>query len=534
AKRYEHGFSSTTPFETRVTLLYLANIWTFKSFCKARVEMKMRQPNETFIEIPREPFCPFLMQVAINTFAVPLGLSSQAHLWGSLSRSLLMTSALGVHAGLLDTVQWFFWALSLVLLIVVTLLYMAKVALYRDAVKREWAHPVQSSYGTIPILTALTLIAGEPRTIREALHPGTEVTFPVFIFCICVLLYLEMTLYGRWLFDQATSLEKANPAYQIAVVGNFLLASLGTKVSGSNGVETACAEISLMFFAVGILYQLTVFMAIQQSSARNIALPPPRAVGVNPNAPGVLEAEAGPEGGMKGSRSPSSTGSIMHMTGTLSEGHVEVKGSAEDIEAGTAAETTAVRLNGPQDRMALETNAGEGIGTRPREVGVMEMVEFTSGGSGIEGRIGADYTSPPAFSVSNYRSISVSTAGITEETPSEDGGQGDEECGRTDRKVRGERNVLPTTTTSSFDLSRQSSTLPEAGLSADPSLGGALIDVKLNPIYFLFVAPPAAASIAWSRLSGDFDVIAKSFFFTSGFLYVLIAIFNLNFLRKAP
>ena len=168
------------------------------------------------------------------------------------------------------------------------------------------------------------------------------------------------------------------------------------------------------------------------------------------------------------------------------------------------------------------------------KVGVMEMVEFTSGGSGIEGRIGADYTSPPAFSVSNYRSISVSTAGITEETPSEDGGQGDEECGRTDRKVRGERNVLPTTTTSSFDLSRQSSTLPEAGLSADPSLGGALIDVKLNPIYFLFVAPPAAASIAWSRLSGDFDVIAKSFFFTSGFLYVLIAIFNLNFLRKAP
>ena len=38
-----------------------------------------------------------------------------------------MASALGVHAGLLDTVQWFFWALSLVLLIVVTLLYMAKV-----------------------------------------------------------------------------------------------------------------------------------------------------------------------------------------------------------------------------------------------------------------------------------------------------------------------------------------------------------------------------------------------------------------------
>ena len=165
----------------------------------------------------------------------------------------------------------------------------------------------------------------------------------------------------------------------------------------------------------------------------------------------------------------------------------------------------------------------------------MEMVEFTSGGSRIEGKVGADYTSTPAFSVvSKYRSSSVSTAGITEETLSEDGRQGDEECGRTDREVFGERNVTPTTTISSCYLSRQSSTLPEAGLPAGPSLGGALIGVKLNPIYFLFIAPPAAASIAWSRLSGDFDVVAKSFFFTSGFLYVLIAIFNVNFLRNAP
>lgn len=35
------------------------------------------------------------------------------------------------------------------------------------------------------------------------------------------------------------------------------------QVSGSRGVEIACAEISLAFFAVGILYQLLVFFAIQ-------------------------------------------------------------------------------------------------------------------------------------------------------------------------------------------------------------------------------------------------------------------------------
>ena len=45
------------------------------------------------------------------------------------------------------------------------------------------------------------------------------------------MLYLEMSLYGKWLFDQGTSLKKANPSYQIAVVGNFLLASVGSQVS---------------------------------------------------------------------------------------------------------------------------------------------------------------------------------------------------------------------------------------------------------------------------------------------------------------
>ena len=40
------------------------------------------------------------------------------------------------------------------------------------------------------------------------------------------------------------------------------------QVSGSEGVKTACAEISLLFFAVGILYQLMVFMAIQVISER--------------------------------------------------------------------------------------------------------------------------------------------------------------------------------------------------------------------------------------------------------------------------
>ena len=61
--------------------------------------------------------------------------------------------------------------------------------------------------------------------------------------------------------------------------------------------------------------------------------------------------------------------------------------------------------------------------------------------------------------------------------------------------------------------------------------GGALIGKKLHPIYFLFVAPPSAAAIAWSSISGEFDNLSKSLFFISGFLYMFLALFNSSFLR---
>ena len=64
--------------------------------------------------------------------------------------------------------------------------------------------------------------------------------------------------------------------------------------------------------------------------------------------------------------------------------------------------------------------------------------------------------------------------------------------------------------------------------------GDVLINKKLHPIYFLFVAPPAAASIAWTEIAGEFDHLSKSLFFISGFLYMFLVLFNSSFLRNAP
>lgn len=63
-----------------------------------------------------------------------------------------------------------------------------------------------------------------------ALHPSTTVPLPAFMILSLIVLYLEMASYGTWLFNQTRSLSRANPSYQLAVVGNFVVAGLGPQV----------------------------------------------------------------------------------------------------------------------------------------------------------------------------------------------------------------------------------------------------------------------------------------------------------------
>ncbi|CAN0431701.1 unnamed protein product [Ectocarpus sp. 13 AM-2016] len=60
-----------------------------------------------------------------------------------------------------------------------------------------------------------------------------------------------------------------------------------------------------------------------------------------------------------------------------------------------------------------------------------------------------------------------------------------------------------------------------------------LLSRALHPIYFLFIAPPSAAAIAWTRINGEFDVLSRSLYFIAGFLYMFFVLGNSSFLRTA-
>ncbi|KAK3137880.1 hypothetical protein QOZ80_5AG0361630 [Eleusine coracana subsp. coracana] len=52
----------------------------------------------------------------------------------------------------------------------------------------------------------------------------------------------------------------------------------------------------------------------------------------------------------------------------------------------------------------------------------------------------------------------------------------------------------------------------------------------LHPVFFLFVAAPSVASMAWARLCGDFNTGAKILYFISLFLYMSLVV-RINFFR---
>ncbi|CAL9146279.1 unnamed protein product [Musa hybrid cultivar] len=53
---------------------------------------------------------------------------------------------------------------------------------------------------------------------------------------------------------------------------------------------------------------------------------------------------------------------------------------------------------------------------------------------------------------------------------------------------------------------------------------------ELHPVYSMFIATPAAASIAWSAIYGKFDAMARTFYFIALFLYCSLIV-RINFFR---
>ncbi len=174
-----------------------------------------------------------LQFMPIQLFAIIMGLSGFAIMFAKAYHIL------GVPYWIYTTILFVDTALFLVIFTA----YMFKIVLYTQEVKKEFYHPVKSSFmAAISISFLLLSIA----------FYDYAPTLSILLWCIGTPLQLVFTLIiiKYWIHNDLKVVH-SNPAWFIPIVGNVLVPIIG--------VEAAPMYISLFFFSLGIFFWIVLF-----------------------------------------------------------------------------------------------------------------------------------------------------------------------------------------------------------------------------------------------------------------------------------
>ena len=169
----------------------------------------------------------------VQLFAVIMGISG-----------LAIVYAKAYH--LIDLPYWIYGVLlfiDTVLFLGIFTAYMLKWFYYHEAVKKEFYHPIKSSFmAAISISFLLVSIA----------YYDFAPTVSILLWCIGAPLQLLLTLIViRYWIHNDLKVVHSNPAWFIPIVGNVLVPVVG--------VEAAPIYLSLFFFSIGLFFWIVLF-----------------------------------------------------------------------------------------------------------------------------------------------------------------------------------------------------------------------------------------------------------------------------------
>ena len=107
------------------------------------------------IVLPEDKTWPFLLRFPITSFGICLGISSQAILWKTLATA---ASTKFIHVS--PIINLVLWCIALALVVVVSSIYILKIILYFEAVRREYYHPIRINFFFAPWIAFLFLALG--------------------------------------------------------------------------------------------------------------------------------------------------------------------------------------------------------------------------------------------------------------------------------------------------------------------------------------------------------------------------------------
>ena len=169
----------------------------------------------------------------IQLFAIIMGLSGLAIMFAKAYHVLGVPYWIYTTVLLVDTV----------LFLAIFTAYMFKLLLFTQAVKKEFYHPIKSSFmAAISISFLLLSIA----------YYDYAPTLSVLLWYIGTPLQLAFTLIViRYWIDNDLQIIHSNPAWFIPIVGNVLVPIIG--------VEAAPMYLSIFFFSLGIFFWIVLF-----------------------------------------------------------------------------------------------------------------------------------------------------------------------------------------------------------------------------------------------------------------------------------
>lgn len=174
-----------------------------------------------------------LQYMPIQLFAVIMGLSGFAIMFAKAYHILGVPYWVYTSVLFIDTV----------LFLIIFTAYMIKIVLYTQEVKKEFSHPIKSSFMAAISISFLLL--------SVAFYDYAP-TLSILLWCIGTPLQLLITLVviKYWIHNDLKVVH-SNPAWFIPIVGNVLVPIIG--------VDAAPLYISVFFFSLGMFFWIVLF-----------------------------------------------------------------------------------------------------------------------------------------------------------------------------------------------------------------------------------------------------------------------------------
>lgn len=156
----------------------------------------------------------------------------------------------------LSVVLWF----SILVMVIISVIYVAKMMLHPAAVRAEWSHPVKLAF--FPAISISLLLTA---TAIIETYPGAA--YAIWLLGTAGQGVLSVAVVSAWMSSRSFEVGHLTPAWFIPAVGNVIVPLAG--------VRLGYVEISWLFFSAGLMFWVVLLSLVMHRLMFHTPIPAP-------------------------------------------------------------------------------------------------------------------------------------------------------------------------------------------------------------------------------------------------------------------